>query len=140
MFQPPTRRRVLSLTAGAAATATPLIASGPPAQAAPAGSLAEAAARALPAQPTWAVRPFGLDQVTLGGGVFRAKRDLMLDYARAYPSDRILAVFRANAGLDTRGARPPGGWETADAICAATTAATSSPSSRRRTPTPARPP
>ncbi|WP_328417609.1 glycoside hydrolase family 127 protein [Streptomyces violaceus] len=114
MFQPPTRRRVLSLTAGAAATATPLIASGPPAQAAPAGSLAEAATRALPAQPTWAVRPFGLEQVTLGGGVFRAKRDLMLDYARAYPADRILAVFRANAGLDTRGARPPGGWETAD--------------------------
>ncbi|WP_069766819.1 beta-L-arabinofuranosidase domain-containing protein [Streptomyces sp. LUP30] len=38
----------------------------------------------------------------------------MLDFARAYPVDRILAVFRANAGLDTRGARPPGGWETAD--------------------------
>ncbi|MFJ7996201.1 hypothetical protein ACIQ7D_03380 [Streptomyces sp. NPDC096310] len=38
----------------------------------------------------------------------------MLEYARSYPADRILAVFRANAGLDTRGARPPGGWETAD--------------------------
>ncbi|WP_236067796.1 glycoside hydrolase family 127 protein, partial [Streptomyces brasiliscabiei] len=63
---------------------------------------------------TWSVRPFPLDQVTLGDGVFRAKRDLMLNYARSYPADRILAVFRANAGLDTRGARPPGGWETAD--------------------------
>ncbi|MPY57764.1 glycosyl hydrolase [Streptomyces spongiae] len=55
-----------------------------------------------------------MDQVTLGTGVFRTKRDLMLDYARSYPADRILAVFRANAGLDTRGARPPGGWETSD--------------------------
>ncbi|MEU9059864.1 beta-L-arabinofuranosidase domain-containing protein [Streptomyces sp. NPDC048430] len=34
--------------------------------------------------------------------------------ARAYPADRILAVFRANAGLDTRSAQAPGGWETAD--------------------------
>jgi DUF1680 family protein len=52
--------------------------------------------------------------VTLGDGVFRRKRDLMLGFARSYPADRILAVFRANAGLDTRGARPPGGWETSD--------------------------
>ncbi|WP_425264197.1 glycoside hydrolase family 127 protein [Streptomyces caeruleatus] len=64
--------------------------------------------------PTWAVHPFPLDQVTLGAGAFRRTRDLMLDYARSYPADRILAVFRANAGLDTRGARPPGGWETSD--------------------------
>ncbi|UOB07725.1 glycoside hydrolase family 127 protein [Streptomyces sp. HP-A2021] len=124
MSQPPTRRRVLSLTAGAAAT--PLIASGPlarAAHAAPATSTSEAAGvaeaagiagGALPARPRWPVRPFALHEVSLGGGVFRAKRDLMLDYARAYPADRILAVFRANAGLDTRGARPPGGWETAD--------------------------
>ncbi|WP_037677126.1 beta-L-arabinofuranosidase domain-containing protein, partial [Streptomyces afghaniensis] len=124
MSQPPTRRRVLSLTAGAAAT--PLIASGPlarAAHAAPATSTSEAAGvaeaagiagGALPARPGWPVRPFALHEVSLGGGVFRAKRDLMLDYARAYPADRILAVFRANAGLDTRGARPPGGWETAD--------------------------
>ncbi|MEU9171120.1 beta-L-arabinofuranosidase domain-containing protein [Streptomyces sp. NPDC048420] len=66
------------------------------------------------AAPGWAVHPFPLGQVTLGEGVFRRKRDLMLDYARSYPADRVLAVFRANAGLDTRGARPPGGWETAD--------------------------
>src|SRR5690606_41433713 len=31
--------------------------------------------------------------------------------ARSYPVDRLLAVFRRNAGLDTRGANPPGGWE-----------------------------
>src|SRR5699024_4539679 len=35
----------------------------------------------------------------------------MLDLARNYPVDRLLAVFRANAQLDTRGARPPGNWE-----------------------------
>ncbi|MGO4757862.1 beta-L-arabinofuranosidase domain-containing protein, partial [Streptomyces sp. 2MCAF27] len=68
----------------------------------------------MPVPDTWSVRPFPLDGVTLGDGVFRRKRDLMLGYARSYPADRILAVFRANAGLDTRGARPPGGWETAD--------------------------
>ncbi|MDQ0753849.1 DUF1680 family protein [Streptomyces africanus] len=115
MSQPPTRRRVLSLTAGAAAT--PLMASGPLAQAAhatPATSTSEAARVDGKALPAWSVRPFALHEVTLGTGVFRAKRDLMLDYARSYPADRILAVFRANAGLDTRGARPPGGWETAD--------------------------
>ncbi|MGW1274832.1 beta-L-arabinofuranosidase domain-containing protein, partial [Streptomyces sp. NPDC002491] len=71
-------------------------------------------AAAAPVPPTWAVQPFALDRVTLGDGVFRRKRDLMLGYARSYPADRILAVFRANAGLDTRGARPPGGWETSD--------------------------
>ncbi|MFC4502659.1 MULTISPECIES: glycoside hydrolase family 127 protein [Streptomyces] len=98
--QPPTRRRVLKLTAGAAVV----------------GPFAATAteAHAAPNPPSWPVHPFPLGQVTLGDGVFRRKRDLMLGYARAYPADRILAVFRANAGLDTRGARPPGGWETAD--------------------------
>jgi DUF1680 family protein len=43
----------------------------------------------------------------------------MLNYLRNYGSatdvlagpDRMLSVFRANAGLDTKGARPPGDWE-----------------------------
>ncbi|MFF0160713.1 glycoside hydrolase family 127 protein [Streptomyces sp. NPDC005263] len=118
MSQVPSRRRVLKLAAGTAA-ATPLVYTATPAQAAPTGTNAvEALARATAAEPptpsTWAVRPFALGQVTLGDGVFRRKRDLMLDFARSYPADRILAVFRANAGLDTRGARPPGGWETSD--------------------------
>ncbi|NEA99308.1 beta-L-arabinofuranosidase domain-containing protein [Streptomyces sp. SID13726] len=99
MTQPPTRRRVLGIAAATAA-AVPL---------AQLGTVSYAAAST-----PWAVQPFPLDQVTLGEGVFPRKRDLMLDYARSYPADRILAVFRANAGLDTRGARPPGGWETAD--------------------------
>jgi len=56
--------------------------------------------------------PFPLGDVALGdGSVFARARDEMLHLARVYPADRLLAVFRANAGLDTRGARPPGGWE-----------------------------
>ncbi|MFF4522782.1 glycoside hydrolase family 127 protein [Streptomyces bluensis] len=125
MSHPPTRRRLLSLAAGAAAAA-PLVQATPAAHAAAgqplsgtpgqalSGAPAQATSAPLPVPSAWSVRPFPLDQVTLGNGVFRAKRDLMLDYARSYPADRILAVFRANAGLDTRGARPPGGWETAD--------------------------
>ena len=111
MYRPPTRRRVLGLAAaGTAATVSASTASA--ATTASAAPLATPDYAATPA--AWAVHPFPLDQVTLGDGVFRRKRDLMLDYARSYPADRILAVFRANAGLDTRGARPPGGWETAD--------------------------
>ncbi|MET9834395.1 beta-L-arabinofuranosidase domain-containing protein [Streptomyces sp. NPDC006385] len=119
MSPPPSRRRVLRITAGTAAAA-PVMASGPlahasaPTRTTAAATSAPTARDAAPAPPTWAVRPFPLDQVTLGDGVFRRKRDLMLDYARSYPADRILAVFRANAGLDTRGALPPGGWETSD--------------------------
>ena len=111
MTQPPTRRGLLRLAAGGVA-ATPLAYAVPAAHAAVPAPPASGTVPAPPA--TWAVHPFPLDQVTLGDGVFRRKRDLMLEYARSYPADRILAVFRANAGLDTRGAQPPGGWETAD--------------------------
>ncbi|MFI6698924.1 glycoside hydrolase family 127 protein [Streptomyces sp. NPDC050509] len=118
MSQPPTRRGLLRIAAGTAAT-VPLAHAAQPAHAAPTGAApsaapVQAAVAPVPVPSTWAVHPFPLDRVTLGDGVFRRKRDLMLDYARSYPADRILAVFRANAGLDTRGARPPGGWETSD--------------------------
>src|SRR5690606_5236027 len=64
------------------------------------------------ARPARLVEPFDLGDVELGeGSVFLRARDGMLHLARVYPVDRLLAVFRANAGLDTRGARPPGGWE-----------------------------
>jgi uncharacterized protein len=67
------------------------------------------------------VQPFRLNQVTLGEGLFREKRDRMLLYARNYGSDsdffigpdRMLSNFRANAGLDTKGAQPPGSWDNA---------------------------
>ena len=58
------------------------------------------------------VAPFPLGDVALGeGSVFARARDEMLYLARVYPVDRLLAVFRVNAGIDTRGALPPGGWE-----------------------------
>ncbi|WP_306214452.1 beta-L-arabinofuranosidase domain-containing protein, partial [Actinoplanes sp. RD1] len=49
--------------------------------------------------------------MTLLDGVQARAQDQMLHLARVYPVDRLLAVFRANAGLDTRGAEPPGNWE-----------------------------
>lgn len=58
------------------------------------------------------LRPFPLDRVRIDDdSVFARARNQMLHLARVYPVDRLLAVFRANAGLDTRGALPPGNWE-----------------------------
>jgi DUF1680 family protein len=82
------------------------------------GSLAEARAAA---EAGWAIRPFQLTQVTLGDGLFQQKRDRMLRYARNYGSDtdifagpdRLLSIFRVNAGLETLGAEPVGSWENA---------------------------
>src|SRR6187401_2093898 len=66
----------------------------------------------------WAVRPFALTQVKLAESLFTQKRDRMLAYARGYGGtdvhsgpDRVLSIFRANAGLDTKGAQPVGSWE-----------------------------
>ncbi|GAB3279692.1 beta-L-arabinofuranosidase domain-containing protein [Kineosporia babensis] len=56
-------------------------------------------------------QPFPLSDVTLLDGVQSRAQDQMLHLARVYPVDRALAVFRANAGLDTKGAVPPGNWE-----------------------------
>jgi uncharacterized protein len=58
------------------------------------------------------LRPFPLGAVRIDdASVFARARDEMLHLARVYPVDRLLAVFRRNAGLDTRGALPPGNWE-----------------------------
>ncbi|MEU2614380.1 beta-L-arabinofuranosidase domain-containing protein [Micromonospora sp. NPDC007271] len=65
------------------------------------------------------VGPFDLDQVTLHEGIFQQKRDRMLNYARNYPGtgnvldgpDRMLHLFRVNAGLPAPGTWP-GGWDT----------------------------
>ncbi|MFD7501348.1 beta-L-arabinofuranosidase domain-containing protein [Streptomyces sp. NPDC059850] len=62
----------------------------------------------------WTLQPFSPEDVALRKSVFSAKRQLMLDYGRGYDVDRLLQVFRANAGLSTRGAVAPGGWEGLD--------------------------
>ncbi|MFJ4788575.1 beta-L-arabinofuranosidase domain-containing protein [Streptomyces sp. NPDC088794] len=104
---PPLSRRSL-LQAAALGTATPALsyaATGP-------ATAATDSATAVPA--AWTVRPFPLDDVTLGTGVFADKRRLMLDHARGYDVNRLLQVFRANAGLATGDAVAPGGWEGLD--------------------------
>ncbi|MCD0443940.1 glycoside hydrolase family 127 protein [Glycomyces sp. A-F 0318] len=56
-------------------------------------------------------RPFPLGAVRVdGASAFARARDELLHLARVYPVDRLLAVFRRNAGLAT-GAEPPGNWE-----------------------------
>jgi hypothetical protein len=67
---------------------------------------------ALPAG--WSAQPFALDDVALRPGLFADKRQLMLDHACGYDVNRLLQVFRANAGLSTGGAVAPGGWEGLD--------------------------
>ncbi|BCB73688.1 hypothetical protein GCM10022251_77240 [Phytohabitans flavus] len=69
--------------------------------------------------PNWRVKPFALNQVALRDGIFQQKRDRMLNYARNYPGtggvfdgpDRMLHLFRVNAGLPAPGTWP-GGWDT----------------------------
>jgi DUF1680 family protein len=59
-----------------------------------------------------ALQPFPLGSVRIHDtSVFARARDELLHLARVYPVDRLLAVFRRNAGLDTRGAAAPGNWE-----------------------------
>ncbi|WP_409473782.1 beta-L-arabinofuranosidase domain-containing protein [Streptomyces sp. HC307] len=75
---------------------------------------AQASAAAPPPPASWTLQPFHLKDVRLGDGIFAGKRQLMLDHARGYDVNRLLQVFRANAGLSTRGAVAPGGWEGLD--------------------------
>jgi hypothetical protein len=65
--------------------------------------------------PRWAVKPFPLHRVSLASGtVFAQKRARVLNYAAAYPADRVLHNFRVTAGLPTPpGSAPPGGWDDA---------------------------
>jgi uncharacterized protein len=105
------RRSVLRL--GAMLAAAPLFPA--VAGAGPAAAAGVAAAGVTPITPaTWTVRPRALSEVTLGSPLFKAKRDLMLSFARGYDINRLLQVFRANAGLATLGAVAPGGWEGLD--------------------------
>src|SRR4051794_29327344 len=108
---PPLSRRSL-LQAAALGAATPATTSAIAHATTGLATLATASAAAVPT--AWTVRPFALDDVTLGAGVFADKRRLMLDHARGYDVNRLLQVFRANAGLSTGDAVAPGGWEGLD--------------------------
>ncbi|MEV2213477.1 beta-L-arabinofuranosidase domain-containing protein [Streptomyces sp. NPDC050997] len=101
---PPLSRRNL-FQAAAIATVTPAI---------PYAASGRAVASASEAPSVWTVEPFALDEVALGQGLFAEKRQLMLDHARGYDVNRLVQVFRANAGLSTGGAVAPGGWEGLD--------------------------
>ncbi|TDD73166.1 glycosylase [Jiangella aurantiaca] len=117
------RRDALRL--GAMAAAAPAAASAVAAAVAPAATAAGTATipggapRPGWTSDVWEVAPFALNQVTLGDGIYKQKRDRMLDYARNYPGagdvlagpDRMLHLFRANAGLPAPGTWP-GGWDT----------------------------
>ncbi|MEY9989397.1 hypothetical protein ABIE67_001429 [Streptomyces sp. V4I8] len=110
MAPPPLSRRSL-LQAAALAAATPAIGYTATGRA----SAAVQEAQAVTATPAaWTVQPFALDDVALRPGLFADKRQLMLDHARGYDVNRLLQVFRANAGLSTGGAVAPGGWEGLD--------------------------
>jgi DUF1680 family protein len=109
----PDRRDFLKTASAAAAGAILL----PQLEAA--ASVPGVAEAATAARAGWTVRPFALTQVKLAESLFTQKRDRILGYARGYGGDadvfagpdRVLSIFRANAGLDTKGARPVGSWE-----------------------------
>ncbi|MEU8243895.1 beta-L-arabinofuranosidase domain-containing protein [Actinoplanes missouriensis] len=117
------RRQLLQYSA-AAAGAT-LITTGTPAEAhggtgahgggghLPHGGTRSATVNGFPVPQSWKAVPFDLGQVDLLPSVFTEKRDRILAYARAYDPDRIVSNFRTAAGLDNRGAQPPGGWDDA---------------------------
>ncbi|MFD9445694.1 beta-L-arabinofuranosidase domain-containing protein [Streptomyces sp. NPDC060006] len=104
---PPALPRRRLLQAALFATATPAFSYA-------AGGGSSAVAATLPAPSAWTLRPFELKDVKVGQGLFASKRQLMLDHGRGYDVNRLLQVFRANAGLSTGGAVAPGGWEGLD--------------------------
>jgi DUF1680 family protein len=77
---------------------------------------ARAAAGALPpyvgAGSNAPVRPFPLYRVALGDGLFKEKRERILNFARAYDQRRYLVLFNNVAGRpNPPGVTVPGGWE-----------------------------
>ncbi|CAM5708534.1 hypothetical protein SVIOM74S_00732 [Streptomyces violarus] len=112
MARPVSRRTLLQ--AAAIAAAAPALSETTAGRAAAAPAAAVVAAAAMDVPSAWTVRLFDLEDVSLGRGVFADKRQLMLDHARGYDVNRLLQVFRANAGLATGGAVAPGGWEGLD--------------------------
>ncbi|HKE14165.1 MAG TPA: beta-L-arabinofuranosidase domain-containing protein, partial [Kofleriaceae bacterium] len=111
--RPMTRRafvRGSAVSIGALAAGSALTSSRPARAAAP------GAADALPpyvgAGSNAPVRPFPLYQVALGDGLFKEKRERILNFARAYDQRRYLVLFNDVAGRpNPPGVSVPGGWE-----------------------------
>jgi DUF1680 family protein len=81
------------------------------AQAAPAVA-ADGLPRYVGAGSNAAVRPFRLYDVTLGEGLFKEKRERILNFARQYDQRRFLVLFNNTAGRpNPPGVQVPGGWE-----------------------------
>lgn len=55
-------------------------------------------------------QPFGLDQVSVTGGVFRRRADAVRRFLLEFDVDRLMHTFRLNAGMPSA-AEPLGGWE-----------------------------
>ncbi|KAI0100927.1 hypothetical protein GGR51DRAFT_531419 [Nemania sp. FL0031] len=58
------------------------------------------------------VRPFRLDQVSLGNGLLQEKRDRIKAFLRSYDERKFLVLFNNQAGRpNPKGVTSPGGWE-----------------------------
>lgn len=57
------------------------------------------------------IEDFSLSDVTMLDDYCTNAFSLELDYLLSFDTDRLLAGFRENAGLDTKGAKRYGGWE-----------------------------
>jgi uncharacterized protein len=108
------RRQLLQLGAMAAAAPSALGTTTARAASAAAATRPGRYPAKLPVPASWVIEPFDNPRVKLGESLFSENRDRILNFLGSYSADRMLAVFRTNAGLDTKGAQPPGGWETAD--------------------------
>ncbi|UNI22497.1 hypothetical protein JDV02_008382 [Purpureocillium takamizusanense] len=58
------------------------------------------------------IRPFRLDQVSLGDGLFQEKRDRLKSFIKEYDERRFLVLFNNQAGRpNPNSVDVPGGWE-----------------------------
>lgn len=57
------------------------------------------------------ISEFNLSQLTVNDGYCENALEKEIDYLLSFDIDRLVYNFRKNAGLDTKGAEPYGGWE-----------------------------
>ncbi len=116
----PMRRRDFlraSAAAGVATLATSNTTQASAAESATAENMAEGISAPLPppyvgAGSNASVRPFVLNEVSLGQGLLQEKRDRMKNFLRQYDERRFLVLFNNQAGRpNPPGVSVPGGWE-----------------------------